>query len=63
MSEQYGVRELQLLPVKEEEEAYEGGEIKFESVDQIVISQLETIESNTVNKETLIDIYNKIETL
>lgn len=63
MSEQYNVRELQLLPVKEEEEAYEGGEIKFESVDQIVISQLETIESNTVNKQTLIDIYNKIETL
>jgi DNA repair exonuclease SbcCD nuclease subunit len=63
MSEQYEVRELQLLPVKEEEEAYEGGEIKFESVDQIVISQLETIESNTVNKQTLIDIYNGIETL
>lgn len=63
MSEQYDVRELQLLPVKEEEEAYEGGEIKFESVDQIVISQLETIESNTVNKQTLIDIYNGIETL
>jgi len=63
MSEQYAVRELQLLPVKEEEEAYEGGEIKFESVDQIVISQLETIESNTLNKKTLIDIYNKIETL
>lgn len=63
MSEQYNVRELQLIPVKEEEEAYEGGEIKFESVDQIVISQLETIESNTVNKQTLIDIYNGIETL
>jgi len=63
MSEQYDVRELQLIPVKEEEEAYEGGEIKFESVDQIVISQLETIESNTVNKQTLIDIYNGIETL
>jgi DNA repair exonuclease SbcCD nuclease subunit len=63
MSEQYDVRELQLLPIKEEEEAYEGGEIKFESVDQIVISQLETIESNTVDKEKLIDIYNGIETL
>jgi len=60
-AEQYGVRELQLIPIKEEEE-FEGGEIEFESVDQIVITQLETIESNTVDKQTLIDIYNDIET-
>ena len=59
-AEQYGVRELQLIPIKEEEE-FEGGEIEFESVDQIVITQLETIESNTVDKQTLIDIYNDIE--
>ena len=62
MAEQYKVRELQLIPIKEEEE-YEGGEISFESVDQIVIQQLETIESNTVQKDVLIDIYNSIETL
>ena len=37
MAEQYNVRELQLIPIKEEEEEYEGGEIEFESVDQIVI--------------------------
>ena len=61
MAEQYGVRELQLIPVKEEEEAYEGGEIKFESVDQIVITQLETIESNSVDRQKLIDIYNGLE--
>ena len=61
MAEQYKVRELQLIPIKEEEE-YEGGEISFESVDQIVIQQLETIESNTVQKDVLIDIYNSIET-
>ena len=60
-AEQYGVRELQLIPIKEEEE-FEGGEIEFESVDQIVVTQLETIESNTVDKQTLIDIYNSIET-
>lgn len=60
-AEQYRVRELQLLPIKEEEQEFEGGEIKFESVDQIVISQLETIESNTINKQNLIDIYNGIE--
>ena len=39
------VRELQLIPVKEEEE-FEGGDITFESVDQIVVTQLDTIESN-----------------
>ena len=59
-AEQYGVRELQLIPIKEEEE-FQGGEIEFESVDQIVVTQLDTIESNTVDKQTLIDIYNSIE--
>ena len=60
-AEQYNVRELQLIPIKEEEEAYEGGDIKFESVDQIVITQLETIESNTIDRQRLISIYNGIE--
>jgi DNA repair exonuclease SbcCD nuclease subunit len=59
-AEQYGVRELQLIPVKEEEE-FEGGDITFESVDQIVVTQLDTIESNLVDKQTLIDIYHSIE--
>jgi predicted phosphodiesterase len=61
MAEQYGVRELQLIPIKEEQEEFEGGDIKFESVDQIVLTQLDTIESQTVSKQTLIDIYNGIE--
>jgi len=59
--EKYKVRELQLLPVKEEEEAFEGSEIKFESVDQIVISQLETIESNTIDNQKLIELYREID--
>ena len=59
-AEQYQVRELQLIPIKEEEEIYEGTEIEFESVDQIVISQLDTIESPTVEKEKLIEIYRDI---
>ena len=62
MAEQYKVRELQLIPIKEEEE-YEGGEISFESVDQIVIQQLETIDSQQVDKQRLIEIYYSIETL
>lgn len=60
-AEQYGVRELQLIPVKEEEEEFQGGEIKFESVDQIVIQQLQTIESNTMDSQKLINIYNGLE--
>jgi len=60
-AEKYNVREIQLIPVKEEEEIYEGTEIKFESVDQIVIQQLETIESNTVETNKLIEIYRELE--
>tara|TARA_B100001094_G_C18036847_1_gene722984 strand:- start:71 stop:991 length:921 start_codon:yes stop_codon:yes gene_type:complete len=60
-AEQYNVRELQLIPVKEEEE-FEGGEIQFESVNQIVLAQLDTIESNTINKDMLVEIYNSIDT-
>ena len=41
-----------MRPLEEiaEEEEFEGGEIEFESVDQIVVTQLDTIESNTVDK-------------
>ena len=62
-AEKFNVREIQLLPVKEEEEAFEGGEIQFESVDQIVIQQLETIESNLVDTDELVKIYRSLETL
>ena len=62
MAEQYNVRELQLIPIKEEEEQFEGSEIKFESVDQIVLQQLETIDSNTMSQQKLIEIYNELET-
>ena len=62
MAEQYNVRELQLIPVKEEQDEFEGGDISFESVDQIVITQLETIESNSIDKQKLIGIYNGLET-
>jgi hypothetical protein len=59
-AKQFNVRELQLIPIKEEEEAFEGTEIKFESVDQIVISQLETIESSLVDRQKLIELYRDI---
>ena len=60
-AEKFNVRELHLLPVKEDEEVFEGEDIKFESVDQIVITQLETIESNLVETDRLIEIYRNIE--
>ena len=61
-AEQYGVRELHLLPIKEETEEFAGGDIEFESVDHIVVSQLDTIESNSVDKHRLIEIYNGLTT-
>ena len=60
-SEKYKVREIQLLPIKADEEQFEGTEINFESVDQIVISQLETIESPSISASTLIELYKEIE--
>jgi DNA repair exonuclease SbcCD nuclease subunit len=57
---QYGVRELHLMPIKAEQEAFEGTDIEFESVDHIVISQLDTIESESVDKNKLIEIYNSL---
>lgn len=59
-AEQYNVRELHLLPVKEEEEQI-GVDISFDSVDQIVIQQLETVESSTVEPQRLIEIYRELE--
>jgi len=58
---QYNVREISLLPIKENQEEFEGGDIQFESVNQIVLSQLDTIESQSIKKDILIDIYNGLE--
>ena len=60
-SKQFGVRELSLIPAKEESEEYVEEDIHFETVNQIVLQQLETVESNTINRQMLIDIYNDIE--
>lgn len=60
-AEKYGVREIQLIHPKEDAEEFQGGDIKFESVDQIVISQLQTIESTVVDKQRLVEIYQDLE--
>jgi DNA repair exonuclease SbcCD nuclease subunit len=59
-AEQYHVRDLKLVPVKDELEEQTGGDITFESVDQIVLSQLDTIDSSTIEKQKLVEIYNGI---
>lgn len=56
----YNVRELKLMPIREEVENFEGGDITFESVDQIVLSQIETIDSETIDKARLASMYNEI---
>ena len=55
------IRELTLMPIKTEQHEQSGGEgLKFESVDQIVIEQINTIESNTLDKKILLEIYNNL---
>jgi DNA repair exonuclease SbcCD nuclease subunit len=58
----YGLREITLIPAKVTSlSEYEiQGNIKFESVDQIVYSQLSTIDSNQFNPNLLLDIYKNL---
>lgn len=59
--EQYGAREINLLPMSTEDEGFEfGGDIKFQSVDQIVITGLQAVESTTIDTQILIEIYNSL---
>ena len=59
--EQFKIRELKLLP-QTLLEGNESGEfeISFESVDEIVVSQISTLESDVFNKNKLIEIYNEL---
>ena len=55
---QFSARKIDILPgAKEEEEQNFGQDVSFQSVDQIVIEGLMGIDSLTVNKNLLIDIY------
>ena len=57
----YSLREISLLPYKEVEDEIEfQGEIKFQSVDEIVLDQLTNIESDTFDNSVLIEIYNRL---
>ena len=58
--EEYNLREFSLLLQNQDEHSadYEPGDIVFESVDQIVLSELKEIKSEQYDPEILISIYN-----
>ncbi len=58
---EYQLRELMLIPEKIEVESNAVPiDITFESVDTIVMNQINAIESETYNKSLLLDIYNNL---
>ena len=58
---QYKLRELMLIPEKVEvESAVNSIDITFESVDTIVMNQINNIDSDTYDKKLLLDIYNEL---
>jgi len=59
-AKQYDLREIALMPSKKEEHTQDwnkGVDIQVENVDSIVLSQLESVQSDTIKKELLVDIY------
>jgi DNA repair exonuclease SbcCD nuclease subunit len=61
MQEQYNPRELSLIPVKAALEM-DGVKLEgeFESVDQIVMNQIQSIDTTHYDKRLLMDIYNNL---
>lgn len=60
-AKQYDLREIALMPSKKEEHSQDwqnSTDIAVENVDQIVLNQLNAIESNTIKNDLLIKIYN-----
>lgn len=58
---QYGCREISLIPQKQLDELTTELDIRqFESVDQIVAGEIAAIDSDNFNKKTLMDIYNEL---
>ena len=59
------MREISLIPSKKEEHTNDwqtGVDIEVENVDTIVLSQLESVQSETIKKQMLIDIYQGLTT-
>ena len=59
---QYNLRDMSLIPIKTQEvgEDLSPGEIKFESVDQIVTDQILNIESDFYDSKLLLQIYQTL---
>ena len=58
---QYKIRELTLITEKKQVEISTDIDVQaFESVDQIVSSQIVSIDSDKYNKNTLLEIYNSL---
>jgi len=59
--ENYDIRELKLLPKHEESDpSILIGDIKFETVDQIVTESIQTMDSTTFKVDVLTQIYNDL---
>jgi hypothetical protein len=60
--QKYGLREMALIPNKRAalEEDMAPGDVKFESVDQIVVDQITKIESEFYDPKLLLQIYNTL---
>ena len=57
----YSCRELTLIPSQQDDEINSDIDItKFESVDQIVAEEINAIDSENYNKQTLLNIYNEL---
>lgn len=58
---QYSVREFKLVKNQEDDLAKDhSGDVTFKTVDQIVIEQLTNIDSDSFDKNTLVEIYNRL---
>jgi len=60
--EKYKLRELQLIPEQLDQAQQTTAKIeKFDSVDQIVVKQLESVDSQTYDKKILMAIYQNLD--
>ena len=58
---QYNAREIMLIPTfTESEESEFDGDVKFESVDQMVMTGLKSFASTSIDSQTLIDLYHNL---
>lgn len=59
---QHNLREMSLIPIKNEAVAVSeaAGEVKFESIDQIVLEGISSIESNSLDKSLLVKMYQQL---